>query len=99
MNWIEAATVPEGIQMVIICVEGKYKRFVSMGRYIEAKTQVAEDFIDEDYWDDMSFYYDPDTDTNWAPQGWYELSHSSNDIECYFLGDKVTHWQPLPALP
>lgn len=71
------------------------KQFQTMAKYIPYLTVPEEDFIADDFqWDGD---YDEESDTYFAPEGWYEYQLES-DIH-FRLSDKVTHWMPLFELP
>ena len=51
-------------------------------------------------WYDHDFKYDEELDAYIIPEGWWEYKHYNGDDEHnHPIGDRVTHWMPLPEPP
>jgi hypothetical protein len=107
-EWIETSKqLPEcfshGSKRVLVVCENKEKRYINIGLYIKAKTVNADDFCQDEYYDELSDY-DEETDCNWVKEGWWieEIEACARGYTYFNYYDeqiKITHWQPLPKLP
>lgn len=62
--------------------------------WIAAKTEESNGDYDE------FFEYDEETDTYYAPEGWYECIDNWGDYSSVRVCEgEVTHWMPLPPAP
>lgn len=96
MNWISVnEQMPERLQNVYIIVQNNGKQFQSIAQYVPPKSVLFEDYINNDYTNDVGDY-DETIDDYWSPSGFYE-HQTATDIN--FMITKydgiVTHWMPL----
>ena len=84
--------MPEKLQRVsVVCCTKDGKRFETMAEYVPKREVLHEDYISEDSHD---FYdYEEETNTNWAPAGWYEWQVSTDTN--WYISEGVTHWKPI----
>lgn len=83
-DWQDISTAPENLKVLVAYKNSLGKWRIVTGCY---HTQLP--------WSDD---HDPrDDESEYAPEGWYEESDSSETI--YRTNEPPTHWMPLPATP
>jgi hypothetical protein len=94
-SWIDVdeAMPPNGRRVMFTWMNSLGKRRTSIGRYVAART--VEEYDEET--NGTTNDYDEATDTYYAHAGWHEMPVESEHY--YPVGDKVTHWQPIPETP
>jgi hypothetical protein len=71
------------------------KERTSCAIYIEPKTVLEEDFLDDEFSDGFA-EYDEEKDCYWTPGGWYESQYAT-DVN-WHICEKITHIKPI-SLP
>ena len=96
-DWIKFSDVKPGNQKrVLVCFFnpcGKTRTTIAV--YIEPKTVLADDFIDEDHWNLAE--YDEKKDCYWTPGGFYEDQYET-DIN-YRISETIEYWLSVPVSP
>lgn len=96
-EWIAVTDrLPKHKQNIEVVYQKHNKKFgVTTAEYIASRSIREEDYIDPDYAADGFSDYEEETDTYWAPSGFYEMQVIP-DVN-WFLDVPITHWRPLPA--
>lgn len=99
-KWIPVSErLPDSGVHVLICCGIRsggtvYKRYICDGYYAKRYT--------EQTWNnrgDIACEYREEDDEYYLLEGWYEVIKNWDDYNSIVIGDFVTHWMPLPALP
>jgi hypothetical protein len=90
-TWFEISTpAPRNKEIIIRLQHGKRtERRIAI--YATKGFLEANDSWDED------LFYDEEKDEYYCPEGWYEKSHSNDDV-CYWRiddADRITHWMKI----
>lgn len=91
-GWIKVIGEGRPDKPVFIFWRDSYgQKHVGRGYYVEKYECVASDYLN-DWSDDQVDYVEAD-DEWYLLQGWYEDTGSGEFFN--YLGDSVTHWQPI----
>lgn len=95
-GWIPVAErLPSSRQPVLACYTNAYGHGRTIRAQWLAKFQEESDDIDN-----FDAEYDEETDTYYAPEGWYELIDNWGEYSSVGVTEGIiTHWMPLPAAP
>ena len=109
-QWISVDDrMPDGVRTVCVVFESGGYDHMSMGKAypqpLRRHVTMAEYYPPmtckvDDYWPDCNYSELIDKDENgveFIKGGFYETTYHSE--ECFWVGERVTHWMPLPALP
>ncbi|MDQ0494030.1 DUF551 domain-containing protein [Paenibacillus brasilensis] len=96
-KWISVnEQLPKTGQRVLVSfIAPSGKRWTTCADYIAPKSILEADYMDEQYTDGGE--YDEEKDCYWTTSGWYEFNYEPETN--WRLGEKVTHWMPLPKAP
>ena len=95
MKWISVKDqMPEPLRNVLVLIhENPVKNQNQMVANFVPK------FTEESECDDWSDYCE-EKDAHFVPEGWYaNTTYIGDEYSSYFIGEKVTHWMPLPKPP
>lgn len=84
-NWQPIETAPKDVKVLVA-----YQNRLGNWRVVTACYHTQLDWSDD-------YLRDDDDESEYAPEGWYEESESSETIYC--TDCPPTHWMPLPAPP
>lgn len=103
-KWISVDDrMPDGVRTVFVVFEtggwtredGQIYRHRTMAEYYPPMTCRAED-----YWPDCEaseLMEKDESGVEYIKGGFYETMYHSE--ECFWIGERVTHWMPFPRLP
>lgn len=74
-------------------------RLTDSGKHVIRRGCYIKKF-DEETYDEDHFDYNEADETNYVPEGWYELIANWDNYTSVFINEGVvTHWMELPAAP
>ena len=94
--WISVEDrLPDSGIHVLLCCKTSYepKYYICDGFYAVTKTVECSNNYDDDA------EYDDETDEYYLPEGFYEVIKNWDEYSSIVIGDKITHWMPLPIPP
>ncbi|WP_076292361.1 DUF551 domain-containing protein [Paenibacillus peoriae] len=96
-QWISVNDqLPDTRKRVLVSfITSSGKRWATCAEYIAPRTVPEDEYMDEEYTDGGE--YDEENDCYWTTSGWYEFNYEPETN--WRLGEKVTHWMPLPKAP
>ena len=95
-EWLKLGETQKRVEIITAIKNnyGKTVRHVTIGEYIAPKTELAEDFLDDDCPPEFAnSCYDEEEDVYWTPSGFYEFTLGA---EMYmFISEEITHVRPI----
>lgn len=105
-RWIPVTErLPKSEKRVLILTKvkgwnGKEYQEIMCGFYEDGNIWCEDSKVCWDYEMKREENYDESRDDYRVPEGWFEESiNHIDDYNCVLIGDPVTHWMPLPAVP
>lgn len=105
LQWISVEDrMPDGARTVFVVFEtggwtrddGKIYRHSTKAEYFPPMTCKVADYWPECECDEL-MEGDGDFEDKFIKGGFYETMYHSE--ECFWIGERVTHWMPYPSLP
>jgi len=96
ITWIATCNQLPPTELRVLAVHNDGRRTaIIRALHIDPLTVACSDF-DQDL--DVTIY-DPITERNYYPTGWYEVTDNSDYVRIGPITGTVTHWAKLPKLP